>query len=56
MKKIVLTLKSFSFFTLGSFFDAEGSAHDSEDGLARILVKEDADAWFTFKVDALLDA
>ena len=54
--KIVLTLNSLSFFTVGSLFDAGGSAHDSADGESRILGKEGAYACFTFEVDALLDA
>ena len=52
--KIVLTLNSFPFFTVSSFFDAWGSTHDSADGVARILGKESADTCFTFKVDAVL--
>ena len=55
-EQIVRTLKSFSLFTVGSFFDAGGSAHDYTYGVARILEKEGAHALFTFKVDTLLDA
>ena len=46
----MLTLNYFS--TVGSLFDAEGYVYDSTHGVARILVKEGADAYFTFKVDA----
>ena len=53
-EKIVFTLNN--VFIVGSFFDAEGSTHDSVDIAVRILVKEVTDEWFTFKVDALLDA
>ena len=41
-EKIVLTLNY--FFIVGSFFNAEGSVHDSTDSIARILGKEGADA------------
>ena len=40
------------FFTVGSFFNVEGYAHESIDYVARMLEKEGADAYFTFKVDA----
>ena len=52
-EKIVLTLNS--IFTLGSFFNAEGSAHDSADDAVRILGKG-VNVCFTFETDALLDA
>ena len=53
-EKLVFTLKS--FLTVGSFFDAEASAHYSMCCVARILGKKVADVCFTFKVDTLLDA
>ena len=53
-EKIVFTLNY--LFIVGSFFDAEDSAHDSIDGVARVLAKEDADVRFTFKSDALIDS
>ena len=53
-EKILFTLNS--FFILGSFFNAESSAHDHGDKTVRILGKEGVDACFTFEVDALLDA
>ena len=51
-KKIVLRLNYFS--TVGSFFNAEDSEHNSADDVARVLRKEGADSCFTFKLDALL--
>ena len=44
------------FFWKGPYFNAEGSAHDYADDVARTLWKEGAGTCFTFKVDALLDA
>ena len=52
--KIMLTLNS--FFTVGSFFDEAGYAHDYVDGAAIILGKEGSDPCFTFKADAFLDS
>ena len=52
-EKIAFTLNS--SFVVGSFFNAEGSAHDSIDDVVVILEKG-VDAWFTFEVDSLLDA
>ena len=50
--KIVLTLNT--FLTVISFFDAEGSTHDSIDDAVRILGRQGVDACFAFEVDALL--
>ena len=52
-KKIVYTL-NYSFI-VGSFFNAEGSAHASIDGAVRILGKV-VDVCFIFEVDTFLDA
>ena len=52
-EKIEITLNL--SFIVGSFFNAEGSTHGSKDGTVRILGKG-VDAYFTFEVDALLDA
>ena len=51
----MFTLNSFSFFKVGSFFDTEGSAHNSADGIARILEKEHTDVCFSFKAGTFLD-
>ena len=48
-------LKLKYFYTVGSFFDTEGSAHYSTDGTDRILGKEGI-AGFTLKVDNLFDS
>ena len=52
-EKIVLTLNY--FFIEGSLFDVERSTHDSMDDVSRILRKQGAVAFFTFKLDALID-
>ena len=51
-EKIVLT--SNTFLTVVSFFDAEGSLHNSMDGAVRILGRQGVDACFAFEVDASL--
>ena len=43
-------------FTLGPFFNAEGSVHNCEDGAVRILGRQGVDTRFNFEVDALIDA
>ena len=55
-EKIVFALKSLYFFTLDSFFDAEGSVYDYSDSDSVILGKEGTCAFLTFKLDAFLDA
>ena len=54
VEKLVFKLNY--FFKSGSFFNAEGSTHNSANSVATILGKEGADACLTFKVDTLLDA
>ena len=53
-EKIFLTFNT--FFVVGAFFDAEGSAHDSMHYVSRILGKEVTDACFIFREDSLVDA
>ena len=38
-----------------SLFDAEGYAHDSSEGTVRILGRKGVDAYFSIKVDVLLN-
>ena len=51
--KILFSLNS--SFIVGSLFNAEGSTHDSIDGVVRILGKG-VDEGFTFEVDVFLDS
>ena len=44
-----------SFFIIVPLFDAEGFAHDSEEGVVKILGRQGADECFTFELYVSLD-